>query len=262
MSGDASDAAMESAPAADVGRLDVSEVAAPVDVGPPVEDAGALIGDAPMDVADMTGAPPADGCRMLADCPRGQNCSGGRCVPAPASCLGVKNDNAAAADGVYWISPGGVPQRAYCDMRQRLELCTEVTGERHGVMRDATGLIYRMVSSLDVTLGLCKLWAVRSQADGYPLDRDRRTILALQRDTCQLLGFKSTAAVGECKFGDAAGSSTCGFPVARYFRWGTLCSGCTQNNGEHERFLLQGVIHSGLVMSNWSGSIYTTCRVQ
>jgi hypothetical protein len=212
-----------------------------------------------MEMAMEVGPPP---CRELTDCPRGYNCNGGKCAPAAVSCQGHKNDYPPAPDGIYWINPGGVPLRAYCDMRHRLELCTEITAERRGIMRDATGLIYRMVSSLDVALGLCKLWAVRSEADGYPIDRDRRTNPALVRDTCQVLGFKSTGTLGNCNFGDSEGNSSCGFPVARFFRWGTLCSGCTQNNGEHERFVLQGVMHAGDVISNWTGSIHTTCRVR
>ena len=240
---------------------------APRDTGPPPPDAAvppdaAPRPDAPWpDVAVPPDAPPA--CTGPGDCARGANCAAGRCLPAPVSCRAFKADHPAAGDGVYWINPSGVPLRAYCDMRERIELCTELEAEHRGVTRDPARLVFTMMSVLDAGEGTCRLWALRA-SDGYPIDTFVRSDPAQARDTCALLGFVSTASLTQCSYGsDAAqGYSKCGFPIGTYMRWGTSCSGCQQNDGEHDRYVLQGPMIRGQILGTFDGSRFLRCKVR
>jgi hypothetical protein len=201
-------------------------------------------------------------CRQTNECESGFNCFSGRCEAAPLNCNALKTDHPAASDGIYWIQPGPVPMRVYCDMRERLELCSEREEEHKGFARDASHLHFVMHSVLDLNAGVCKLWALRSVTGNWPLEAFNRALPANQRDTCVLLGFKGTSSLGRCPFGDAAPNTNCGFASANYLRWGTTCSGCQQNDGEHDRFTLQGPIHTGHILSNTVGTIATRCRVR
>jgi hypothetical protein len=193
---------------------------------------------------------------VTGDCDSGFNCFSGRCEAAPLNCNALKTDHPAAGDGIYWIQPGPVAQRVYCDMRERLELCSEREEEHKGFGRDPSHIHFVMRSVLDLGAGVCKLWAIRSVAGGWPLDDFRGG------DTCAILGFRSTQALGRCPFGDSAPNTNCGFTAANFLRWGTFCSGCVQNDGPHDRYVLQGPIHSGFILSNTVGTIATLCRVR
>jgi hypothetical protein len=206
-------------------------------------------------------APPA--CRGIDDCATGHNCFGGRCEPAPLNCNALKTDQPGAGDGVYWIQGGPVPTRVYCDMRERLELCSEREEEHKGFGRDPSHIHFVMRSVLDLTAGVCKVWALRSVNGSWPLDELSRSDPARAIDTCQMLGFKATARLGQCLFGNMGGSySDCGFGASNFLRWGSLCPSCQQNPGEFDRYVLQGPIFRGTVLSNTFGTVATTCRVR
>jgi hypothetical protein len=246
---------LDAAPNPDVADLDGGPPRlVPQDTaGPPPPDAA---GPAPPDT--MPSGPPM--CRGPSDCDRGFNCRAGRCVSAPVSCRALKNDDPSAADGIYWINPTGVPLRAYCDMREVVELCTEVESEHRGRTRDPARLVFRMMSVLDAGAGVCRLWALRALSDGFPLEVFSKFDQAPQLDTCRLLGFVATEEVGRCAFGSQ--SSKCGFPIGEHMLWGNHCRGCAQNDGDHDHYVLQGPVFSGNVMTSVDGAVSTRCRVR
>ncbi len=178
------------------------------------------------------------------------------------SCSAHKADNPGAGDGVYWIVPAGTPLRAYCDMRQRVELCTELMGEHAGVTRDDTHLAYRMTSLLDVGGGVCHLWNLRDSAAGRPLDRFVPKAPATGPQTCAVLGFIADDALGICGYGDGAGRSNCGFPVNPLLRWGTTCDGCVTNDGSFDHYVIQGPMHTAAALTSADGSVQTRCRIR
>jgi hypothetical protein len=233
--------------------------------------ADAAADNVPRDTAAMPDAPPADtapadtapACRVTDECGRGLNCIKGRCVAAPVSCAAYAVDDPTAGDGVYWINPSGVPQHAYCDMREKLELCTEIEGDHRGVTRDSSRLQYRMISLLDLVTGVCKIRALRA-SDGNPIDDYRRTDPTKRIDVCKLLGFVANGEVGTCKYGEGPEHSSCKFPlVAPLYRWGTLCAGCDNgNDGEFDHFVLQGRMNTATIITSYDGAVTTTCKVR
>jgi hypothetical protein len=207
----------------------------------------------------LTGEP---SCTDIDSCGRGFNCRAGRCAPATVSCGAEKSESPGARDGVYWINPGGVPLHAYCDMRERVELCTELEGEHRGVLRDPSQLPFRLISVLDARAGTCKLWGLRSSVMGYPIGLFAQGDPPTTEDTCAILGFVSTADLGTCRFGSDPGHSDCGYPDSNFLRWGTICTGCAQNGGTFDHYVLQGPVHSGTIVSNAFGDIATVCRAR
>jgi hypothetical protein len=247
-------------PAESDGKPDAgADSAADHDVQPPrlpTQDSAAAV------TPDAAVSSPPPSCRGQQDCDRGFNCRAGRCLSAPVSCRALKNDDPSAGDGVYWINPGGVPLRAYCDMREGVELCTEVEGEHRGRTRDPSRLVFRMVSTLDAGAGLCRLWALRGLADGHPLELFSQVGQAAPPDTCRLLGFMATEEVGRCPFGNSSNHGTCGFPITDYLLWGNHCRGCVQNDGDFDRYMLQGPVITGHVMTSFDGAVATRCKVR
>jgi hypothetical protein len=228
-----------------------------VDGGPPVDasnDARPPV-DAGADARDANPPP----CRGITDCPMGQNCMASRCVAAQVSCAAQKSSYPASTDGVYWISPAGVPHRAYCDMAISAELCTEIEGEHRGRTRDRATLAFVMKSVLLWGDGVCRIWALRG-ADGYPISQLSPVSGVPAGATCPALGFVADGVLGNCQYGIEHGD--CGFGVSAFHVWGNSCSGCPMNAGEYDRYTLQGPVSSGAVITSVQGTVVTTCKLR
>jgi hypothetical protein len=203
-------------------------------------------------------SPGTQHCMTLDDCPMGENCVGSTCVSATAGCSAQKSAYPQSPDGVYWITPGGTPQRAFCDMQQQTELCTEMSAQHVSRTRDGSGLPYVMSSLLVYSQGVCQIWAVRS-TDGYPFDALNPAGMP-KLGTCAALGFISDGTIGTCPYGSA--DSACGYSVNPLLRYGNLCSGCQQGDGTFSTYQLQGPMVKGSVLSSVDGSTKTTCKIR
>jgi hypothetical protein len=235
---------------------DAASDGAALDDGPPAPEAG----------PDADGAPILDSgadapCATIDDCPTGKNCAAGACVDAVAGCAAQKNAYPASQDGTYWVAPSGAPERAFCDMRQQVELCTEISGEHAGQTREGSNLAFEMSSQLLYSLGVCRIWAVRGM-DGYPftaLDPGPAPPLG----TCAALGFVADDVIGTCRYGTKAGYTTAGYSVSVTNDYGNLCTMCGGTGaGSFKEYVLQGAIASGHVMSSFDGTTSTTCRIR
>ncbi|HMI91076.1 MAG TPA: fibrinogen-like YCDxxxxGGGW domain-containing protein [Polyangiales bacterium] len=201
-------------------------------------------------------------CDDASPCDRARNCEQHACVAPTVSCNAHKNSYPSAPDGVFWISPTGTPMRAYCDMSERVELCTEIESDHRGVTRDPTKLAYSLRSVLIVSEGLCSIWAVRDTAEQLPLTQLHKSDTQ-PLDTCQALGFAADGTLGVCAYGSYAGFSKCGFPIADAFMvYGNLCGGCVEHDGTYDAYVRQGPVLQGDVISSFDGTTKTTCRVR
>ena len=149
------------------------------------------------------------------------NCIDRICVDPTPSCDHHKAANPDAGDGVYWINPSGTPTRAYCDMEQRLELCTDAESEHHGVLRDGSELEYTITSVLSVDARTCQVWALRDSFEQLPIDLF----------DCSALGFGRIDDRNGCTYGvgivDGIQCSDCGFGgVDDYAIWSKSCQIC------------------------------------
>jgi hypothetical protein len=69
------------------------------------------------------------------------------------------------------------------------------------------------------------------------------------------------SATSGCSFGAAYGN--CGYPSGTsYYRYGTLCSGCSQNNGPYASYVLQGYMNTASVATDFAGNNRLTCKVK
>lgn len=210
--------------------------------------------------ADNGGAPPVEPqCRRLADCEPGNNCMAGSCVPALVSCAATKNSYPKAPDGVYWIAPEASPQRAFCDMALSAELCTEIAAAHQGRTRDKAHLGYKMTSLLLLDQGVCKLWAIRSADTDHPFGGLKPVSGVAAAQTCVALGFAADGALGKCDYGTER--TTCGFSATPLYWYGNSCSGCALNDGDHDRWTKQGPAIRADILSNATGTTFTTCKL-
>jgi hypothetical protein len=177
------------------------------------------------------------------------------------SCTAIKNGHQSSPDGVYWIAPGGVPQRAYCDMALPGELCTETAGPHQGRTRGKTELLYDMTSLLLLDQGVCKIWAVRGADEAHPIDGLEAVKGLAAGQTCIALGFAADDVVGSCLYGSDVGYSNCGFSATPLYWYGNACMGCKVGEGQYDHWVLQGPAVRASVLSNMTGSIFTTCKV-
>ena len=200
-------------------------------------------------------------CTTLDHCNKAFNCVTGKCVAARSSCASQKNTYSSSGDGVYWIGSGSSAVRVYCDMQLKSTLCSEVQGTRSGKTREGSKLNIKMVNRLLYSAGVCELWALRSSSGNYPIDTLRK-VAGQTMSTCAALGFKANDKLNNCYFG-ATYKSNCGFPIGtKYYRWGNMCSGCTQYNGSHKTYRLQGYMNSASVITTYSGSKRSRCKVK
>jgi len=140
------------------------------------------------------------------------------------------------------------------------ELCTEVQEEHRGRTHEGSRLDFLMQSVLVPEKGVCSIWALRTAEDGkpfFPLAQVAGNTLS----SCEAFGFIADGTVSACRYGDNAGYSDCGFPSAKFYGYGNRCSGCTQNDGTYKKYVLQGVIHSGSVIGDFSGSVRASCKI-
>jgi hypothetical protein len=191
------------------------------------------------------------------DCPQGNNCLAGACKPALASCAEQKSVHG-SPDGEYWINPGS-PVRVYCDMQLGAVLCSETPTARTGKTREGSALTAQFMSVLKHAEGTCELWALRASNE-YPLDfyNDH---FSTGWNVCSALGFKAVAKTTGCFFGSAYGN--CGYSIgSSYYRYGTSCSGCTQNNGQYATYVLQGYMNTATVATDYAGNARLTCKMK
>lgn len=200
------------------------------------------------------------GCTLLDHCPTGTSCVARLCQAAVASCAATKTAYAGAADGEYWIKPAtGAAYRAYCDMALGREICTEAGGTVTGKTREGSGINWSGHAKLDHKTGLCTLYALKGPT--YPFE-DLNAVAGQTMKTCAAFGFKADGTLGNCLFGSGAGRGKCGFTITTYNRYGNQCTGCTLNAGNFHDYTLQGPISNGTLITNFSGTIVTTCRVR
>jgi hypothetical protein len=180
-------------------------------------------------------------------------------VVPPASCAAQKTADSGSGDGIYWINPGAGAIQTYCDMAQKVALCATVQGTHTGATRDASHLGYSMSSVLDPAAGTCEFWALECTADGYPLD-GLGVVAGNTMTTCQALGFMGDdSLLSGCPFGSAY--SNCGF-TAGVYRYGNSCSGCTTNDGQFSRYVLQGPMTYASVITSHDGATRSRCSVR
>jgi hypothetical protein len=178
-------------------------------------------------------------------------------VAALGTCAAQKNDYPASKDGVYWVGVGEKAHRAYCDMSEAVELCSEAPSERVGRTRDSSKLEYEMTSVL-LPDGLCKMWNIRAAADGYPFWQLEKVGATPAGQTCAKLGFVSDGVLGYCSYGSTR--TNCGYAVEPLHRYGNTCTSCDLNDGDFDHWVLQGPIKLGGLLSDASGSKFTTCK--
>jgi hypothetical protein len=220
----------------------------------PMTDVRPIV-DASGDARDSS-LPP---CQSMTDCPTGQNCMAGRCVGALVSCAAQKTSYPNAPDGVYWISPSGLPYRAFCDMAISAELCSEIEGDHRGTTRDKAAIPFTMRSILLAGTGVCRIWALRG-VDGYPFTHLAPVNGIAPGFTCRAFGFVGDDVLGTCDYGSELGN--CGFAAPPFYVWGNQCAGCPMNNGDYDRYTLQGPVSSGRALTSVQGTVVTTCRVR
>jgi hypothetical protein len=197
-------------------------------------------------------------CEFFDDCPAGYNCVGNQCAAATGSCAAQKSLTPVSA--VYWIASGAGAYRAYCDMSGGgNELCTDSEAAHQSQVHDGSALVFSMMSELDVAVGFCTVWNVKSVGDGFPLDRVLDASGRPAGDTCARLGFISDGAIAGCAYG---ATSTCGYTVAAANRWGTFCSGCAMNGGYYSQYTLQGPFTNGTVLADAAGTMRARCNVR
>ncbi len=199
-------------------------------------------------------------CTQLDHCPDGTSCVAKLCVAAAASCAATKTAHPTAPDGEYWIKPDmGAPYRAYCDMAQAKEICTEAGGPVSSRTREGSNLAWSAVAKLDHKMGLCALHALKGAT--YPF-ADLKAVAGQTMKTCAAFGFKGDGTLGSCPYGTATGRTKCGFTVSALNRYGNACTGCTLNAGNFRNYLVQGPITAGAVLTDFTGTVKTTCLVR
>jgi hypothetical protein len=211
--------------------------------------------------AGMGGVAPEEPptCQSSNTCAKGENCVDALCVPALATCAAQKNKYPASKDGVYWVGTGAGTHRAYCDMAEVVELCSDSASERVGRTRDSSKLEYKMTSVL-LADGSCKMWNMRSAADGYPLSQLKKVAGVPAAQTCIKLGFVADGVLGDCSYGSSL--TNCGYAVMPLNRYGNNCSGCVLNDGDFDHWVVQGPVISGDVLSDAAGKVFTTCKTR
>ena len=228
--------------------------------------------------ADRSGNRPPDGgpppvtCGPTLPCPGQENCLQGVCVPAPASCAGIKSRQPTAPDGLYWVVEGGMPRRSYCDMATGQILCGPTAQQRNGRTREGSNQPFTFMSQLMPGDSACKIWAVRHATDGYPFNRLARTA-GLTLDTCQAFGFRGNGALDQqCAYGRER--TDCGFGIqVPFFLWGNDCDCVRRPDGSPQpRFVRQGEgiragsleigVSVGTIPWNVSGTVFGTCAVK
>jgi hypothetical protein len=195
------------------------------------------------------------------DCAAGTNCVGGSCRAAAVDCAAQKQAFADAADGVYWIAPGGPGSdtlRVYCDMHlgTPATLCSAEATRHVGKTRDGSNLPIQFISVFtDDSATVCRIWAVQS-LDSYPLGRRPPDKMP---NTCQSLGFADDEVIGDgCLFG--SNSSDCGYAGAHFYCYGHVCDSCQVGKGSHEQYTFMGPFTDGRALTNVAGTIAATCR--
>jgi hypothetical protein len=216
------------------------------------------LGDADLSAAaDMT-VPIGASCQSRRDCATGVNCIAGTCLPARADCAALKAAFPGLADGVYWLQGDtGTSKLAYCDLQLGAALCEEGPAAHAGRTREGSKLGYTAMTVLAEDARSCELWAVRG-VDGKPM-APLHAIDGLTLDTCHALGFAGDVMLGSCNWG--ADKSSCGFD-AGWVWYGNLCNGCDMNPGTYPRWVPQGTIHNGHIMSSADRSTVTRCRTE
>ena len=211
--------------------------------------------------AGIGGTPeePPTACQSLSACAKGQNCVDELCVPALGTCAAQKNKYPASKDGVYWTGTDAQMQmhRSYCDMEEAIELCSDAEADRVGRTRDSSKLEYKMRAVL-LEDGLCKMWNLRAAADNYPLWKLEAVAGVPAAQTCAKLGFVADGVLGSCPYGETR--TNCGYPVTPLNRYGNTCTSCVLNDGDFDHWVPQGPIKLGGVLSNASGTTFTTCK--
>jgi hypothetical protein len=170
-----------------------------------------------------------------------------------------KSSYPTSPDGVYWIAPAALALPSLRDMAISAELCTRIEGEHRGGHATRLLIAYLMKSILLSSDGTCRIWALRG-AEGYPLTFLRPVNGVSEAATCPALGFVADGVLGNCPYGAQFGD--CGFGTSPLHLWGNYCAGCAVNDGAYDRYVLQGPIDTGIVLSSVQGNVFTTCRVR
>lgn len=190
---------------------------------------------------------------------------GGDPTPVPSSCAALKALDPDLSDGIYLIASDGTARRTYCDMTAQVALCSEGISDHDGVTRDSSRLAFTLTSVLEGSG--CRVWNVRARQDGRPLDA---LVTAADGDValpCTPLGFTSDPTLyvieSGCRYGQNAGSGTCGFNVTRPLRkWANLCS-CELpgdiNPGYFDHYVQQGTIYVSYIPWDASGTVSVLC---
>jgi len=180
--------------------------------------------------------------------------------PVYSSCAAIKAADPSAPSGVYWIKAAdGTPKRVYCDMPRGIELCREgVEQTIQTTTHEGSNLDITMRTLLLPSRNTCELWNLRRTSDGLPLSQ-LHAVAGNTLSTCQALGFQKDGKLGRCPYGSQYGD--CGFTSAQDYSYGNLCSGCSVNEGSYNDYIRQGAIGTGIVITDVSGSIRTSCTV-
>jgi hypothetical protein len=186
-----------------------------------------------------------------------------------ADCAEIQRQFPDAPDGIYRLRVGDRIEDAYCDMRLGRVLCAETEGEHRGQTRDPSQLPFLMKSVLEPS-GACRIWAVRHEVGGQPIDRLNGLQTAPDatvRSTCQALGLQGgdEEVHARCPYGSDA---DCGFsgqiltgaigPHAS--KWGNSCD-CNIHELRPFYSLEKPVFHSRLPWT-FDGSLSARCQTR
>jgi hypothetical protein len=204
---------------------------------------------------DTTGPATCD-----APCEGALRCNNGRCVTPPVACRDQKRIDPDSPDGIYWLNwPafGIDPFQTYCDMQQKVELCSTLEGEHQGRTRDSSQLEYLFTSVLNPDQGICTFWALRGALDSYPFSqlepKDAAGNPTGAMSTCAALGF-----VGD----QSIGSYPSGGPGIMYHKYGNVCPSCDEGKGVFDHYVRQGFSYEATVITSMDGSVRSSCRVR
>jgi len=200
-------------------------------------------------------------CVTIDQCPRGQNCIGGFCQGAVASCAAQKTASPGARDGLYWLAESSGVHLAYCDMALGRELCTDTQATHTGKTREGSNLAFSMVSQLSADGSICELWALRA-SDGYPLGRFAKDVAGITLNQCQALGFVDDSALGQCSYGTDPGYTNCGYAVTPLYAYGHKCTGCMLNPGTFTHYVKMGPFTSGATLTTVDGVTRARCKTR
>lgn len=116
-----------------------------------------------------------------------------------------------------------------------------------------------MTSLLLLDQGVCKLWAIRSADTDHPFTQLKPVQGVATGQTCVALGFVADGSLGSCSYGSE--KTNCGFSATPLHWYGNSCVGCELNDGDKDRWTLQGPAIHAEVLSNTTGTMFTTCKV-